>query len=50
MYALNRIVYLALMLIIAVRLNRFARLKLLVRAVCDGNAGRLGVNPRYPLP
>jgi len=50
MYALNRIVYLALMLIMAVRLNRFARLKLLVRAIYDGNAGRLGINPRYPLP
>ena len=48
-YALNCGVYLTLMFIMAVRLGCFTRLKLFIRAIRDGNAGLLGINPKFPL-
>lgn len=50
MYAVNRCVFLALLRINAARLGAGGRLALLRDAVRDGEAGRLGADPRFPLP
>jgi hypothetical protein len=46
---LNQAVYLALLALMAVRLRRMARLRLLLNAIRDGSAGHLGLHPGFPL-
>jgi hypothetical protein len=50
MYGINRLAYLALLLLFALRYRRIDRYALFHRAIVMGEAGHLGVCDKYPLP
>ena len=50
MYAINKIVYIAIILTLCLIFFRFRRMRLIVRAISDGERGRLGLCDDYPLP
>jgi GT2 family glycosyltransferase len=49
-YGINRLAYLALLLLFALRYRRINRYALFHRAIALGEAGHLGVDDKYPLP
>lgn len=49
-YAVNRALYLFLLSFFAARTGRQSRAALMRRALADGEAGRLGIAPDFPLP
>lgn len=49
MLALNRRIYLFALWVLAIRLRRMDRFRLVMRAVTDGLTGRLGVDPGFPV-
>lgn len=48
--ALNRSLYLGMLLAFAVSHGRLVRFRLLLSAIRDGEAGRLGLNQNFPIP
>ncbi len=46
---INRMVYVALLFLFSVALSKGRRYRLLLEAINDGLAGRLGINERFPL-
>jgi GT2 family glycosyltransferase len=50
MRSINRFLCLALLWLMAARHGAFARYRLLLRAIEDGENGRLGIHPEFPLP
>lgn len=48
-YAINKLVYLAVLGIQAIWWSKWMRYELVIGAIRDGKAGRLGMSPRFPL-
>jgi GT2 family glycosyltransferase len=48
--AINRLAYLTILLAFALRKGQLARFRLLLEAIRLGEAGRLGIESRFPLP
>jgi GT2 family glycosyltransferase len=46
----NMVVWLSVLSLVALVTNRLSVFRLLVRSIRDGLAGRLGINPHFPLP
>lgn len=45
----NKALYLTILFIFSCRVNRNCRLRLLCRAIADGEKGNMGMNPEFPL-
>ncbi len=45
----NKVLYMCILIFFACRLNRYERLSLLRKAICDGENGKMGVSPEFPL-
>jgi len=50
MYSINKYVYLLILWIFALWMGKCARFREIRRAIADGEAKRLGINPMFPLP
>lgn len=50
LYFINKIVYLTILTGFAIRKQKLSRLNLILEAICKGESGILGMDPKYPLP
>jgi len=50
MYECNKAIYIAFLFLLALLFGGFRRFFLILQAIRDGEAGRLGYNPKIPLP